>query len=69
METKAWYESKINWASIFGMVAPFLVMWHFNIPADFWTVLTAFCVAGQNLLVFVMRTWFTKALVANSVAK
>ena len=66
METKAWYESKVNWAALFGMIAPFAVMWNFNIPADFWTLLTAFAVAGQNLLVFVMRTWFTTKLVTAS---
>jgi hypothetical protein len=67
METKAWYESKVNWVSLFGMIAPFAVMWGLNIPADFWTLAAAFAVSAQNLLIFVMRTWFSPKVVAPSV--
>ncbi len=66
-DVKNWWESKVNWAQLVGAAAMVATFFGYTVPADVIPQTVAFIGAAQAFVTFVMRTWFTKSLVWNSV--
>ncbi len=66
-ETKSWWESKINWTQVLGVVASVLTVFGFVVPPELIPAVVALITALQGLMTIVFRTWFTTKEVKQSV--
>lgn len=66
---KPWYESKINWAQILGVMASFATLFGFVVPPDLIAQTVAGLAALQGVMTFVFKTWFTTSVTPSSAAK
>jgi len=59
MDTKKWYESKINWVAVVGTAAQLVNVFGLIVPAELVPQVAVGMAIAQSALTFVMRTWFT----------
>lgn len=64
---KAWYESKINWAQAVGVAASVATLFGYVVPQDLIAQTVTGIAAAQGVATWVLRTFFTKSVVASSV--
>lgn len=67
MNTKPWWESKVNWVQIIGMLAQMAAWWGLSVTPETQAAVASFLAAGQALLTIVLKTWFSAVPVANSL--
>lgn len=69
MDIKSAWLSKINWTQAIGFLAMIGTVLGFDLDAETQKNLLALIVAGQAVLTWVLRTWFTKTVTPSVAAK
>ena len=59
---KSSWASKINWTQALAFLAMLFTMFGIDLPQDVQTEVVAGIVAGQSVLTWVLRTWFTTSI-------
>ena len=59
---KSAWASKINWTQAVAFAAMLFTMFGIDLPQDVQTEVVAGIVAGQSVLTWVLRTWFTTSI-------
>lgn len=67
MSTKPWWESKVNWVQIIGILAQMGAWWGLSLTPETQAAVATFLAAGQAFLTVVLKTWFSPVPVSNSV--
>jgi hypothetical protein len=71
VDVKPSWTSKINWTQAVGVGASVLVLLtggKINIPAEVQAEIVIGIQAAQGIVTFVLKTWFTKTITAESAA-
>lgn len=71
VDVKSSWTSKINWTQVVGIGASALVLLtggKVNIPVDVQAEIVVGIQAVQGIVTFVLKTWFTKTITAESAA-
>jgi len=67
VDVKSAWASKINWTQIVSMAAAGLGIFGVDMDAETQAKFLALVIAGQGVVTWVLRTWFTKAVTPGSV--
>ena len=60
METKAWYESKINWVAVVGGAAQLVNVFGLIVPPELIPQVAVGMALAQSVVTMIMRNYFTK---------
>jgi hypothetical protein len=64
---KQWWESKINWTQLIGTAAMVAAYLGYIVPPDLVPATVTAIASVQAAVTLVLRTWFTKDVVAQAV--
>lgn len=67
VEVKKWWESKVNWVAILGIVAQMANFTGFIVPPDLIANVAVLLASVQSVLTVIARTWFSPTVVTQSV--